>query len=97
MPGPDEGAWKIALRRLELMFWSLICPEMIICWACRQWLAARKLRDEYGGALFGIPELMSLRGLTAVRAGMDKNTWLLSTDGGIYAHGWRRKEGRSHS
>ena len=52
MPGPDEGAWKIALRRLELMFWSLICPEMIICWACRQWLAARNLRDEYGGALF---------------------------------------------
>ena len=40
---------------------------------------------------------MSLRGLTAVRAGMDKNTWLLSTDGGIYANGWRRKEGRSHA
>jgi hypothetical protein len=52
MPGPDEKPWKIALRRLEIMFWSLICPEMIICWACRQWIAARRLRDEYGGALF---------------------------------------------
>ena len=52
MPGPDEEPWKIALRRLELMFWALIFPEMIICWAFRQWLAARWLRDIYGGALF---------------------------------------------
>ena len=51
MPGPDEKPPKIALRRLELMFWSLICPEMIIGWACRQWIAARSLRDKYGGAL----------------------------------------------
>ena len=51
MPGPDEGPWKIALRRLELMFWSLIFPEMIIYWAFRQWDAAQSLRDEYGGAL----------------------------------------------
>ena len=40
---------------------------------------------------------MSLLGLIAVRVGVDKNAWLLSTDGGIYAHGWRRKEGRSHA
>ena len=52
IPGPDEGPWKIALRRFELMFWSLIWPEMIIYWAFKQWLAARSLRDEYGGALF---------------------------------------------
>ena len=52
MPGPDEGPGKFAPRRLKLMFWSLIWPEMIIYWAFRQWLAARSLRDEYGGALF---------------------------------------------
>ena len=39
---------------------------------------------------------MNLRALTAIRAGMDENTWLLSTDGGIYTHGWKRKEGCSH-
>ena len=50
MPGPDEGFWKIALRRLELMLWALICPELIITWAFKQWVAARCLRDEYGGA-----------------------------------------------
>ena len=52
IPSSDEKPWRIALRRLELMFWSLIWPEMIICWACRQWFAARSLRDKYGGALF---------------------------------------------
>ena len=52
MPGPDEGFWKIARGRLEIMFWSLICPEMIIAWAYRQWVAARLLRDRYGGTFF---------------------------------------------
>ena len=33
IPGPDEGFWKIALQRLELMLWALICPELIIGWA----------------------------------------------------------------
>ncbi|KIJ94276.1 hypothetical protein K443DRAFT_48209, partial [Laccaria amethystina LaAM-08-1] len=47
MPGPDEKSWMTALRRVEVMFWSLICPEMIIFWASRQWVAARSLRDEY--------------------------------------------------
>ena len=50
MPGADAGFWKIARRRLEIMLWALICPELIIAWAARQWLAARWLRDEYGGA-----------------------------------------------
>ncbi|KIK01983.1 hypothetical protein K443DRAFT_97786 [Laccaria amethystina LaAM-08-1] len=49
MPGPDEKPWKIALQRLEIMFWSIICPEMVICWACRQWFAAWRLQDKYGG------------------------------------------------
>ena len=52
MPGPDEGFRKIALRRLEIMLWAFIGPEMIIFWALRQWVAARWLRDKYGGALF---------------------------------------------
>jgi len=52
MPGPDEKPWKTALGRLESMFCSLICPEMVIYWACRQWFAARSLQDKYGGALF---------------------------------------------
>ena len=52
VPPPDEGFWKIARRRLEIMLWALICPEMIIAWAFKQWLAARWSRDQYGGALF---------------------------------------------
>ena len=52
IPSPDEKPWRIALRRLELMFWSLIWPEMIILWAFRQWRAARYLRDRFSGVLF---------------------------------------------
>ncbi|KDR73285.1 hypothetical protein GALMADRAFT_37967, partial [Galerina marginata CBS 339.88] len=44
IPGPDEGRIKVALRRLELMFWSIVAPELIIYWAMRQWLAALKLQ-----------------------------------------------------
>ena len=41
--------WRILLRRLELMFW--VGPEIIICWAFRQWLGARNLENLYKGEL----------------------------------------------
>ena len=52
MLGPDEGFWKITFRRLEIMLWAFISPEMVIAWAARQWFAARWLRDKYGGTIF---------------------------------------------
>ena len=51
IPGPNESWWRIFLRRLELMFWAVVGPEMIICWAFRQWLGARKLKKLYKGEL----------------------------------------------
>ena len=47
IPGPNESRWRIFLRRLELMFWAVIGPEMIITWALRQWSGARHLEEEY--------------------------------------------------
>jgi hypothetical protein len=47
MPTRGEKWWKIALNRLELMFWALIAPEMAIVWAMRQWFAARYLAKLY--------------------------------------------------
>jgi hypothetical protein len=47
---PGESWWKVALRRLELMFWTVIAPEMILMWAMRQWLGARWLERLYRGA-----------------------------------------------
>lgn len=49
MPGPKAKWWKITLLRLELMFWALISPEVIILWAMRQWYYARRLARQYKG------------------------------------------------
>ena len=54
IPGPNEPGWRIFLRRLELMFWAVVSPEMIITWAYRDWLGARHLEKHYKGELSSI-------------------------------------------
>ena len=49
IPGTDESWWRIYLRRLELMFWAVFAPELIISWAFRQWSGARNLKKLYKG------------------------------------------------
>ncbi|KAF8880338.1 hypothetical protein CPB84DRAFT_1751434 [Gymnopilus junonius] len=49
IPEPGETRINKALQRLELMFWSIITPEMIIGWTMRQWWGARKLEATYQG------------------------------------------------
>ena len=51
IPAPHESRWRAFLRRLELMFWAVVGPEMIITWAYRQWLGARHLEKVYKGEL----------------------------------------------
>ncbi|KDR73261.1 hypothetical protein GALMADRAFT_727609 [Galerina marginata CBS 339.88] len=41
IPRPGDGRWRKALRRLELMSFTIFSPELIIFWASKQWLAAR--------------------------------------------------------
>ena len=41
IPASNESWGRIFLRRLELMFWAVVSPEMIITWALRQWIGAR--------------------------------------------------------
>ena len=43
IPSANESSLRIFLRRIELMFWAVVAPEMIITWALRQWLGARSL------------------------------------------------------
>ncbi|KDR73289.1 hypothetical protein GALMADRAFT_72820 [Galerina marginata CBS 339.88] len=47
IPGPAKRRWMKSLHRVELMFWSIISPELIIFWASRQWLAARHLSQKF--------------------------------------------------
>ncbi|KDR74669.1 hypothetical protein GALMADRAFT_42196, partial [Galerina marginata CBS 339.88] len=44
---PDEGPWRDSLQRLELMFWSVISPEVIVYWAASQWYGARHLVKKF--------------------------------------------------
>ena len=48
---PRESYLKATLRRLELMFWTIVAPEILPCWALNQLLAAKKVRDVYNDAL----------------------------------------------
>ncbi|TFK33848.1 hypothetical protein BDQ12DRAFT_727377 [Crucibulum laeve] len=52
IPSPEDK-WGIVLaRRLKLMFWAIIAPEMILAWSIRQWLGARYIAREYRDAPF---------------------------------------------
>lgn len=44
---PQESYLKRTLRRLELMLWTIIAPEILPTWAVKQLLAARIVRDVY--------------------------------------------------
>ena len=41
---PREGPFKGTLRRLELMFWTIVTPEILPAWALNQLLAAKSER-----------------------------------------------------
>jgi hypothetical protein len=47
---PQEGPLKATLRRLELMFWTIMGPEILPTWALSQRLAAMRVRDVYNNA-----------------------------------------------
>ena len=56
IPGPRDGWFTIALRRLALMVLAIIAPEAIILWATRQWLNAHAVAGEHRGAfVFSYP------------------------------------------
>ncbi|KAF8956773.1 hypothetical protein BDZ97DRAFT_1925145 [Flammula alnicola] len=40
-------SWRVGLTRLELTAWTIIAPEITICWAMRQWVGARLLAEKY--------------------------------------------------
>lgn len=49
IPATTDTRMRIVLRRLELMFWAIIAPDVIIFWAMRQWFGARTLAKMYRG------------------------------------------------
>ena len=47
IPDPHDKWFMIALRRLQLVVMALIAPELLVVWAMRQWLAARRIAKEH--------------------------------------------------
>ncbi|KAF9566516.1 hypothetical protein CPC08DRAFT_99773 [Agrocybe pediades] len=47
IPNPKEPAILKTLRRIEMMIWAIITPELIIFWAMRQWHSARSMEREF--------------------------------------------------
>ena len=52
---PTFGALEgVTATRLEMMFWIIIAPELILAWAVRQWFAAWEIRDMVNGTRKGV-------------------------------------------
>jgi len=57
IPNPDEKWIKVALRRVGITIMALIAPELVIIWATRQWINARKLVQKYEGGFITTYEI----------------------------------------
>lgn len=47
IPADGDSFWIVARRRLQVMAYAVLAPEMTILWAMRQWVGARQLKDKY--------------------------------------------------
>ena len=81
IPGPTESQLRIFLRRLELMFWAVVSPEMVITWAFRQWSNARRLEKLYKGELSSIMHSIYLQTLNHKILMLDRSPEWTKTHG----------------
>jgi hypothetical protein len=47
VPEPHEKWRRIALRKVRIMMVAVIAPEIVVTWAMRQWLVARRIAKKY--------------------------------------------------
>ncbi len=88
IPPRKQGQFQASWRKITLMFWALILPELVLTWAVKQWLAARVIEKHFiGMSLSACPDLMIF--LVIPRLQMDKDPCSLSW------HGWLHP--RQHS
>jgi len=50
---PPQSKWQARWNRLELMFWMVVAPELVLAWAVRQFFAAKEIRDAYNNSREG--------------------------------------------
>jgi len=49
IPAPTDSKWRIFGRRLSMMLYTLLAPEIVIIWAGRQWYAADEIAQRNKG------------------------------------------------
>ncbi|KAF9542832.1 hypothetical protein CPC08DRAFT_650076, partial [Agrocybe pediades] len=49
IPDAKESKIKKILRRIELMIWAIVAPELVIYWAMHQWHGARSMEIKFAG------------------------------------------------
>src|SRR5260370_18989390 len=47
---PPSGYWKGLWRRVQMMIWTIIAPELILAWAVQQLFAALVIRVTLNGS-----------------------------------------------
>jgi hypothetical protein len=70
-------------RRLKLMFWTIVVPELVLAWALRQWYGAKMIADKYKGVY---PSL-TMEDVSVDknrRSWMDDGAWSFSDHGRLY-------------
>ena len=43
VPAREDGRFTVTFRRVKVVLLALIMPELIVLWAIRQWLVARRI------------------------------------------------------
>lgn len=51
VPFKGEGKWTLLGRRIYLMFFSILAPEIMVMWAFKQWRGARMIREVVNKAI----------------------------------------------
>ncbi|KDR77205.1 hypothetical protein GALMADRAFT_246490 [Galerina marginata CBS 339.88] len=80
IPPSEEKEWKIKLRRLEVMVWAIIAPELILLWAMKQWYIARAMVKRYRGHRWTKTHayFIEMGGFTLFEGGKPKRVLLLN-------------------
>ena len=80
---PSSGRWGALRRRLKMMFWTVIAPELTLAWAMRQWFGAWEIMDAVNGTT-------SREGLARQLECLERLPYMLNrTCGRLCADYWR--------
>jgi hypothetical protein len=55
LSSPNASNIRVLRRKLNVTFWMVLCPELIIIWALKQWRQANMFASKYNGMFFTEP------------------------------------------